>query len=141
MGQQVTQRDRPLCRAQLGCSRGIESVKHLGRPERGIDVRHRSIQRKLVLLDELQRGDRSDRLNHRGDTKYGIARHGRPPVKPAPAENALIHDALVGRGQGHHPRHFLCTGGRAEHRVDLGKRACAEPCWLFGVRDRRIVRA
>src|SRR5580704_4881483 len=131
MSQQVTQRDRPLCWSKLGIPYGIESVEHLGRAERWVDVGHRSIKRKLVLLDELQRGD----------AKHRIAGHGRPALKPAPAENALIDDALVSRSQGHHPRQFPSTRRITKNRVELGKRSYAGSYWLFGTSDRRIVRA
>ena len=121
MGQQVPQGDRPLCRTQLRKSFRIESVEDLRRAELRIDIRHRSVQRKLALFDKLQRGHRSDRLDHRGDAKHRIARHGRLGVKAAAAENALVDDVIVGRGQCHDAGHLPGARCGAQHRVDLGK--------------------
>ena len=122
MGEQVAQRDRPLCRAQLRQSFGVETVEHLRRAERGLDVRHRRVQRQLVLLDELQRRHRRNQLHHRGDAKHRVTRHGGPVAEPALAENTLIENAMVGRRQGHDSRHFSRSRRGAEHRIDLGKR-------------------
>ena len=141
MGEQVPQGYRPLWRAQLRDSSGIESVEHLRRPERGVDIGHRSVQRKLLLLDELQGGHRRDQLDHRGDTKNGITRHGWRFVKPTLPENSLIHDAIVSRRQCHHSGHFGCARCGAEHRVDVGQCAEGGSARCFGARNGRVDRA
>ena len=123
MGEQVAQRDRPLCRAQLRQSFGVEAVEHLRRADRGLDSGHRRVQRQLVLLDELQRGHRRNHLHHRGDAKHRVARHGGAVAEPALAEYALIEHAIVSRRQGHDSRHFSRARCGAEHRIDLGKRS------------------
>ena len=122
MGEQVAQRDRPLCRAQLRQSFGVEAIEHLRRAERRLDIRHRRVQRQLVLLDELQRRHRRNQLHHRGDAKHRVTRHGGPVAEPALAENTLIENAMVGGRQGHDSRHFSRSRRGAEHRIDLGKR-------------------
>ena len=122
MGQQVAQRDRPLCRPQLRQSFAVEAIEHLRRADRGFDIGHRRVQRQLVLLDELQRGHRRNQLHHRGDAKHRVARHGGAVAEPALAENPLIEDAMVGRRQGHYSRHFSRARRGAEHRIDLGNR-------------------
>ena len=132
MGQQVAQRDWPLGRSQLRQSLGVEAVEHLRRVDRGLDVGHRRIERKLVLLDELQRGHRRNHLHHRGDAKHRVTRHGGAFAEPALAENPLIEEAMVGCRQGHDSRYFSRARRCAEHRIDLGKR--------FGLRSGRRLR-
>ncbi len=106
------------------------SGQDLRGPECGVNIRHRSIQRKLAPLDKLQNSHRGNWLNHRGNAKHGIAGHGWP-LKPTLAEHALVFDAMIGRSQCHNARHLFCSRCSAEHRVDLGY---AEPWWLFSAR-------
>ena len=141
MGQQVAQRDRPLCRAQLRQSFGVEAIEHLRRADRGLDIGHRRIQRQLVLLDELQRRHRRNQLHHRGDAKHRVARHGGPVAEPALAENSFIEEAMVGRRQGHDSRYFSCTRCGAEHQIDLGKRSRFRLGRRRGARGGRVAQA
>ena len=104
-------------------------IKDLGRSERGIEIRHRRVQRKLVPLDELQRGYRSDQLDHGGDAKapYRAVMAG-PLGKAAPAENALVDDAIIGRGQAPRlPAHSPALVAALEHGIDVGKCSGGKP--------------
>jgi hypothetical protein len=75
----------------------------------------------------LQRGHRRNQLDHRGDAKHRVPRHGGAAAEPAAAENTLIDDTMIGRRQGHDSGYFCCTRCGAEHRIDLGKRLGIKP--------------
>ena len=122
VGQQVTQRDRALGGPQLRRPRSVEPVQHLGRPERGVDVRHRLLELELALLDELHRRHGGDRLGHRGDAKHGVESHGRGLVEGAHAEGALVEEAPGRGGHGHHAGHFSGVDGLLQHAVDASAR-------------------
>ena len=119
VGQQVAQRDRPLRRTQLGRAGGVEALQHLGRAQARVDVRHGLLDLELALLDELHRRHGGDRLGHRGDAEDGVERHRRALVERAQAEGPFVEHALVGRGHGHHARHFLGVDGLPQDAVDL----------------------
>ena len=111
------------CRAQLRQSFGVEAVEHLRRADRWLDSGHRRVERKLVLLDELQRGHRRNHFHHRGNAKHRVTRHDGAVAEPALAEYALIEHAIVSGRQGHDSRHFSRARCGVEHRIDLGKRS------------------
>ena len=75
MHQQVTQRYWPLGCAQLRNSFSIEAGENLDRRERRIDIAGWLVQLQLAALHELQRGDRRQQFDHRGDAEDRIGRH------------------------------------------------------------------
>jgi len=97
-------------------------ILNQNQPHLRLDRRHRCVERELFLLDQLQGGNRGDRLDHRGDAKDGIARHGRPAGKPAPAEYSFVNEAVVGRGERHDPRNVAGLDRGPQRGIDFARR-------------------
>jgi hypothetical protein len=53
----------------------IETGENLGRPEGRVDIAGRLVQLQLAALHQLQRGDRRQQFDHRGDAEDRVGRH------------------------------------------------------------------
>ncbi len=73
--QQVAQRYGFLRRAELRNPFCIKTGENLGRPERRIYIAGRLVQLQTTALHELQRGDRRQQFDHRGDAEDRVGRH------------------------------------------------------------------
>ena len=111
--QQMAQRHGHLRQMQLRNTFRVEAGEHLGRSERRIDVAGRLVKFQLAALHELQRRDRRQQFDHRGDAEDRIARHRRRRGHVAEAERALIDDRLFVGGHrdnaGYFPGADFCS--------------------------------
>ena len=119
VGQQVTQRDRPLGRPELGLALGIEALQHLRGAELHHDVADRLVETELALLDHLHGSDRGHRLGHRGDPEHRVRRHRCTAHEVALAEGAFVEDALVVGGERHDAGDIAGGDRAAQHGVYL----------------------
>ena len=129
VGEEVTERNRPLGRPQQWLAALIEAIEDLRRGDRRIDIRHRRLERELALLDQPQRGHRRDQLHHGGDTENRVARHRRPFMNAPAAKDPFVEDAGFGCGHGDHARHILGADGGAQDGIDSRQRSsCCIRC-------------
>ena len=114
----MAQCDRALGQPQSRLAGGIDPVQKLRPGERRIDIRHGIVEADFVLLDELHRGDRGDRLCHRGDAEQGAERHHAAGVEIAHPKGAIVDDTAITHCDCDNAGHFARLNGVAQHVVD-----------------------
>ena len=104
MSEQVPQRDRALRCTQQPLAVGVDR-EHPRVAERRHHARRRCVEVERAAFNQLNRGDRRDRLGHRGEPHHGIGRHRNAVVQRAFAEGAFVERRFAVRSHGHDARH------------------------------------
>ena len=106
VGQEVPNGER-LCHRPhgVGAGRLVERVEDLQVRQLGQVLVRRIVEGEAVLLDELHRGHRRDRLGHRRDPEDRVGRERPPGGRVRGAEGALISDPAAGHRHRDHARH------------------------------------
>ena len=76
VGQQMSQRDRGLCRAQTGAAILVKAFEQIGMGKLGKNRTDWIVKRQQTAFDQLHRCNRRNRLGHRCDAEYIVQCHG-----------------------------------------------------------------
>src|SRR5438445_247071 len=142
VGQEVTQRDRPLGLPEARLAGGVEALEHFRGGDFRDDLARRTLETELAPLDELHRRRGGDRFGHRRDPDHRVECHWRVLTELPLAEGALVENSPVAGGDCDDAWHGLRRNGLAEDRVDalevwhwsisfwMRRSPTAEPRWL-----------
>jgi len=122
VAQQILHRHHPLGRHALGADRPIcEFREVLG--DRGGNL-------QFALLRQDHRGDRGQRLGHRGDPEDRVELHRRLGLAIAPAESLGIADMAAAGDQHDRPRDHVALHVLPECRREACETLCRQPDFL-----------
>ena len=110
----VVERDRALRRHGRAVERAASVDQHLAVGELGQQRVDGIVEPELALLDEDQRGDRRDRLGHRGDAEDAVAAH-RLGLATSEVPGDAELDIVAARRQPRHAPHGVLFDMSCHH--------------------------